>query len=139
MPQRPFVFAATNTRPLCLFCPLRPPPYIKASVRRVPTLPQPQSNFHWTPAQMSTDSPSLSPDLAHDPLWQLAPWAQFQTPPTPLLSLVPYFAPPPKKNSPHPRRRRAAKTGTATNNGVSAVTALAQRGCSVVESRHMSS
>ncbi len=99
------------------FCPLRPPPYIKALVRRVPTFPRPppppsQSKFGWTPAQMSTDSPSLSAALAHDLLWQLAPRAELQKRhPRPHCSPWPIL--PPKK-LPAPQRRHAAKTGTTT-------------------------
>ncbi|KAM7365521.1 hypothetical protein PAMP_016441 [Pampus punctatissimus] len=112
MPECLTVFAGGNSRSLCLFCPLRPPYLDKGFGQTCAYIPSPPtSTSNWTPAQLSTDSHSLSPDLAHDPPWQLALWAKLQTPPTPLLFSVTCFAP---KKLLVPQRRLCAKTDTTT-------------------------
>lgn len=116
MPECPSVFAWGDSRSLCLFCPLRPPPNIKALVRRVPTFPRPpapQSEFDWTAAQLSTDSPSLSAELAHDLLWHRGLRSK-RHPHPPFFFFCSSCPICPRKKLPEPRRRHAAKTGTTT-------------------------
>lgn len=113
MLECPLVLAGINSWPPCLCCPFKPPPCIQTcACTPLRPLHLQRRKFDWTPAQTSTDSPSLSADLAHERLWQLARWAEFQTPPTPLLFPVPFFLPP--KKVPALKRRHAAKTGTTT-------------------------
>lgn len=69
MPERPSIFHGAKQPVPVSFCPLRPPPHIKALVRRVPTFPPPPlSQFDWTAACSSASLRSLSEELAHDPL-----------------------------------------------------------------------
>lgn len=94
MLECPLVLAGINSWPLCLCCPFKPPPCVQTcACTPLRPLHLQRRKFDWTPAQASTDSPSLSADLAHERLWQLARWAEFQTPPTPLLFPVPFFYP----------------------------------------------
>lgn len=95
----------------CVFLSVETPANIKASVRRVPTFPCPrpppsQSKFDWIPAQMSTDSRSLSTDIAHDLLWHRGLSSNHHP--------RPYCSPRPPKKLPAPKRRHSAKTGTTT-------------------------